>query len=165
MKRTLLFILVLALMSSCMTSKKITSELDLHAGSMVDSIAVTHMQVDSASWSTTIDSSMLQTTHYEVLRDSVGRPVMDEQGAPVTYVVQRDTLWRVVTIDKGASSTIVQHDTIQVTQRDTVIVQAQYSEKSKTGGSSVHSLIIWLIVLGVIVGTLFVLTKFKNLIR
>lgn len=115
------------ILSGCRSTKKVSETIEVGGGRSSDSTAVSLVLVDSTSWSSTNDSSMTSSTHYEVLRDSVGMPMLDSLGAPMVYIVQRDTVWRVVTIDKGASSTIIERDTVHVHDRDTVIVHKEYS--------------------------------------
>lgn len=115
------------------------------------------LQIEAGAWAVSNDSSVAASTHYGVVRDSAGRPVLDSLGAPMVYVERRDTVWRVVTIDKGAHETIVRHDTVRVIQRDTLFIDKIRQEqiKTKIGASRFSMLLLGLCII-VTLGFIFV---------
>lgn len=157
-------IVALVILSGCRSSKVVKSSTEVEGARSSDSTAVSFVQVDSASWSATNDSSVTSSTHYEVLRDSVGQPVLDSIGSPMTYIVQRDTIWRVVNISKGASSQIIERDTVQIVRVDTIFIHKSVLSKEKTNkGSTGFGLILELLTFFAFIGMIMcVILKFKK---
>jgi hypothetical protein len=85
-----------------------------------------------------------------VLRDSTGMPIFDASGKPITYVVQRDTVTKIVNVEHHTTASIVTHDTVHVMSRDTVSVVHETKTIVKVNSNGWWGVVWRLIVLGVL---------------
>ena len=151
MRRTTIILIFLALLTACNTTKKVTSSTDASSGSATDSVAGTTVSVDSTAWSSTSGSTISTSTHFGVLTDSVGKPIFDAAGRPITYIVQRDTVVNVVNVEHYTTSSIVTHDTVHVVQRDTLSFIHETQTVVKTNSNGWWGLVFRVIVLAALI--------------
>lgn len=120
--RGFLFLIIVFALVGCNTTRKVSTSTEATAGSATDSAAASTVVVDSSAWMSASGSTIATSTQYGVLRDSTGMPIFDASGKPITYVIQRDTVTKIVNVEHYTTAYIVTHDTVHVMSRDTVSV-------------------------------------------
>lgn len=145
-------IIVFALVG-CNTTRKVSTNTEATAGSATDSASASTVVVDSAAWLSASGSTIATSTQYGVLRDSTGMPIFDASGKPITYVVQRDTVTKVVTVEHYTTASMVTHDTVHVFTRDTLSLMQETKTVVKVKSDGWWGVVWRLIVLiGLLIG-------------
>lgn len=148
--RGFLFLIIVFALVGCNTTRKVSTSTEATAGSATDSASASTVVVDSSAWMSASGSTIATSTQYGVLRDSTGMPIFDASGKPITYVVQRDTVTKIVNVEHHTTASIVTHDTVHVMSRDTVSVVHETKTIVKVNSNGWWGVVWRLIVLGVL---------------
>ena len=145
-------IIVFALVG-CNTTRKVSTSTEATAVSATDSASASTVVVDSEAWMSASGTSTATSTQYAVVTDGNGMPVMDASGKPITYIVRRDTVTKVVTVEHYTTASMVTHDTVHVFTRDTLSLMQETKTVVKVKSDGWWGVVWRLIVLiGLLIG-------------
>ena len=149
MRGFLILIMVLALVG-CNTTKKVSSHTEATSGNVTDSTSGVTVAVDSTAWSSEHGATISTSTQYAVVTDGDGKPIFGADGRPITYVTRRDTVTKVVNVERFTESTIVTHDTVHVFHRDTLAFEQKVKTTTKVDSKGWWGVVWRLVVLAVL---------------
>lgn len=148
--RGFLFLIIVLALVGCNTTKKVSSHTDTTTGTVTDSTSGVMVNVDSTAWSSEQGATIATSTQYAVVTDATGIPLMDKDGRPITYVSRRDTVTKVVNVERFTESMIVTHDTVHVFHRDTLAFEQDVKTTTKVDSKGWWGVVWRLIFLAVL---------------
>jgi uncharacterized protein YceK len=145
--RGFLFLFILLLLVGCNTTKKVSSHTEATSGNVTDSTSGVTVAVDSTAWSSEHCATIATSTQYAVVTDGDGKPIFGADGRPITYVTRRDTVTKVVNVERFTEATIVTHDTVHVFHRDTLAFEQKVKTTTKVDSKGWWGLVWRILVL------------------